>query len=367
MWCGTAAMPPLLLLAVAEVTFMKCTAAPRAVGAAADGAVRTTAGAGVVGAGAGATATGASAQRQLPPVPATCPTEGCFPCTGCLCKPTFDGGSPLPKAKCINVTGASCPRTDNISLGQLQRQSDMVYGSAPNEKTGEMQTLRLNLYQPPASDMRKLRPAALCMTGGGFRTGDRNKFSTNNWAKHFASRGFVAITIDYRLGHSPGVPENRDAAYDAKAAVRWLVKHSKELRISTDHIVAFGSSAGGMTVAWLTAVREGNSGNAGYASNITAGISLSGFLYNQEFPHVRAGQVPYLDFHGTADPTVPLPLAEATHEIFVRKGNPAAIIKIPGAKHVPWPSLEDRSADFFGFLTTYARLGELQCPTKPSA
>jgi acetyl esterase/lipase len=124
-----------------------------------------------------------------------------------------------------------------------------------------MQTLRLNLYQPPASDVRKLRPAAVCMTGGAFRTGDRNRNTINNWAKHFASRGFVAITIDYRLGSSPGAKENRDAAYDAKAAIRWLVKHSARYRISTDHIVTFGASAGGMIVAWLTAMRGDGDGN----------------------------------------------------------------------------------------------------------
>jgi carboxylesterase type B len=149
------------------------------------------------------------------------------------------------------------------------------------------------------------------MTGGSFATGDCNKVATNTWAKHLASRGFVAIVIDYRLEH-PGPPDsslnlgedstaaqgeglgganiinvtalagfNQAAAYDAKATVRWLNKHAQEYRVSTDHIVAFGSSAGGMTVAWLTGVRadgEGDSDNAGFPSNITAGISLSGTL-----------------------------------------------------------------------------------------
>jgi hypothetical protein len=81
---------------------------------------------------------------------------------------------------------------------------------------------------------------------------------------------------------------------------------------------------------------------------------------------VKGGQVPYLDFHGTNDPTVPLAAAKATHAAFVAQSNPAALIKIPGAKHVPWTSLENRTSDFFGFLSTYARLGELQCPRHSS-
>ena len=65
-----------------------------------------------------------------------------------------------------------------------------------------------------------------------------------------------------------------------------------------------------------------------------------------------------------ADTTVPLAAAEATHAEFVAKHDPAALIEIPGAAHTPWDAMEQRSDDFFGFLTTYARLGELQCPEK---
>ena len=79
---------------------------------------------------------------------------------------------------------------------------------------------------------------------------------------------------------------------------------------------------------------------------------------------MRGQGAPYLDFHGNADTTVPLTEAEATHAEFIAKHNPAALIKITGAGHVPWDDLEQRSDDFFGFLTTYARLGELQCPKK---
>jgi dienelactone hydrolase len=310
-------------------------------------------------------------------MPGSCPTTGCFPCAGCWCQPTWDGGSACanqPK-KCNSTTGNSCPSIAGCPHGELQRQLDVVFGAAVNTRNGETDELRLNVYQPPASDTRTLRPAAVCMTGGGFNTGDRNKGETNTWAKHLASRGFVAVTIDYRLERqktngqnvSAFAGINRDAAYDAKAAVRWLVKHSTEYRVSADHIVAFGSSAGGMMVAWLTGVRsdgEGTSGNPGFPSNITAGISLSGFLLPTEDSEVKGGQTPYLDFHGTADTTVLLAYAEATHAEFVAKKNPAALITIAGKGHVPWDSMEQRSEDFFGFLTTYARLGELQCPKK---
>lgn len=267
--------------------------------------------------------------------------------------------------------GSSCPRTDDCDHGELQRESDIPYGLAFNKVSKTNQTLLLNLYQPPSSDTRARRPAAVCMTGGGFNTGDRNKGPTNTWAKHFAAHGFVAITIDYRLEKSVNIDENEtaneDASYDAKAAVRWLVKNADKLHISTDHIVAFGSSAGGMTTAWMVGVHDdanGDSGNPGYPSNITAGISLSGFLWPYKYEQLHANQPPYLDFHGTSDHTVPYYAANMTHDAMVNASALAALIPIPNAGHVPFGELEKRSDDFFGFLSTYARLDELKCPRK---
>merc|ERR1719159_103784 len=108
---------------------------------------------------------------------------------------------------------------------------------------------------------------------------------------------------------------NLDAMYDAKAAVRWLVKNSGDLRIDIHRISAFGASAGGMTVAYMTAVPgEGESGNPGFPSNITAGVSLSGFLWPDQNKNIKADDPPYIDFHGTADPIVPFKAAQATKD-----------------------------------------------------
>jgi acetyl esterase/lipase len=211
----------------------------------------------------------------------------------------------------------------------------------------------------------------VCITGGGFKTGDRNKWSTNTWAKVLASHGFVAVTIDYRLEKPLAVQgnetQNQDSAYDAKAAVRWLVKNADKYKISTDHIIAFGSSAGGMTVAWMVGVHDGgdgDSGNPGYPSNITAGISLSGFLWDYRYQGLRADEPPFLDFHGTSDHTVPIEAAELTVAAMRKASALAGLVRIPSAGHVPWNDLRERTDDFIGFVSTYGRLGELQCPKK---
>ena len=110
------------------------------------------------------------------------------------------------------------------------------------------------------------------------------------WARKLAQRGFVTVSIDYRLyglkptAKNPGGAEtsNTDAMYDAKAAVRWLRKNAAELRIDTERIAAFGCSAGAMTTAFLCGVGdtkgEGTSGNPGFSSDIQAGVALSGAI-----------------------------------------------------------------------------------------
>ena len=75
---------------------------------------------------------------------------------------------------CNHTTGNSCPSVADCQHGELQRQLGVVFGAAVNTTTGQTDQLRLNVYQPPASDTRTLRPAAVCIAGGGFRTGDRN-------------------------------------------------------------------------------------------------------------------------------------------------------------------------------------------------
>jgi hypothetical protein len=111
-------------------------------------------------AAAGTAADGAPA-LLVPPIPASCPTEGCFPCHGCLCRAAWDGGPPIPTgAKCINVTGSSCPRTDNVSTGELQRETDLVYGSALNEKTGDRGHADSEAEPLPASRLRRAEASA---------------------------------------------------------------------------------------------------------------------------------------------------------------------------------------------------------------
>src|SRR4051812_16973272 len=79
------------------------------------------------------------------------------------------------------------------------------------------QHLKLNLARPKDVEGNARLPAIVCIHGGGFRAGDRAGW--NDRCKKFAERGYVAVTVTYRLAPQYPFPA---AVQDVKAAVRWL-------------------------------------------------------------------------------------------------------------------------------------------------
>jgi acetyl esterase/lipase len=57
--------------------------------------------------------------------------------------------------------------------------------------------LKLDVYKPLGNT--KKRPAILLIHGGGFSGGDKSDVNIVNLANYFASRGWVAFSINYRL------------------------------------------------------------------------------------------------------------------------------------------------------------------------
>jgi acetyl esterase/lipase len=106
------------------------------------------------------------------------------------------------------------------------------------------ETLKLNLARPALGNGPL--PAVICIHGGGFSGGRREDY--DDLCRKFARRGYVAVTIDYRLS-----PKHRWPAHihDCKAAVRWLRAHATEYGIDGERIGAVGSSAGGHLAQFL--------------------------------------------------------------------------------------------------------------------
>ena len=168
--------------------------------------------------------------------------------------------------------GFNCFVDEAWPAADVQVTSDVVYGSNFNNVTGEEQTLLLDIYEPPASDNRTLRPGVVLVHGGSFMGGDKTSDGEPAYATRLAQRGFVAVSIDYRLTGeseehlSESTRPEEDATEDARAAVRAMRAYAAQYRIDSSRIALSGDSAGAITSLWLgyrkgRAQLNGTSGN----------------------------------------------------------------------------------------------------------
>jgi len=82
--------------------------------------------------------------------------------------------------------------------------------------------------------------------GGSWRRG--NKSLMASVAERLARRGYVAVSIDYRLAPAYRFPTQ---LYDCQDAARWMRANATALHIDPHHIGGFGYSAGAHLVALL--------------------------------------------------------------------------------------------------------------------
>ncbi len=119
--------------------------------------------------------------------------------------------------------------------------------------------------------------------GGGWLEGDKSSFVFENRSApanivDFAKRGFVAVTINYRLSTEAPFPAVLE---DCKCAVRWLRAHVQDYNLDPEHIGAWGNSAGGhlalmLAMAGKDAGLEGDGPYQNQSSLVQAAVSDSG-------------------------------------------------------------------------------------------
>ncbi len=116
------------------------------------------------------------------------------------------------------------------------------------------------------------RAAILVVHGGSWTRGDKADIAWRAVCQWFASAGYVAFSIDYRLTPANVFPA---AIEDVQAAVAWLRADEQIIRfhLDPDRIGAFGGSAGGNLVALLGTL---GSGDLATGSRVAAVAELSG-------------------------------------------------------------------------------------------
>jgi para-nitrobenzyl esterase len=245
-----------------------------------------------------------------------------------------------------------------------------------NSTNATTMQLKADVYLP--ENTQENRPAILLIHGGGLDIGTRLDPNIINMANYFASRGWVAISIDYRLKGDKGTVPNSWKQYvinnftigtidnimkiypanrDAKAALRWLYSKADEYKIDTDYITVGGGSAG----AFLS-IAIGTTNAEDYTNELTSieDITLSttnldqpskahtivdfwgggGYVtaLNQIYSLQRfdASDSPILIIHGEQDTTVDISNAEELKLRYQTTGVPYEYYPLAGFGHSAW-------------------------------
>lgn len=133
--------------------------------------------------------------------------------------------------------------TSAITVG-----SNIQYGTA-TDYLGNAYALRMDVYYPNLTlDSSPKRPFVMLFHGGGFVSGDKQAGDIKDLCIHLARRGYVAATVNYRLGYENTEYGQYKARYraiqDGHAAMRYLVNNANVLRIDTNWLFVGGQSAG---------------------------------------------------------------------------------------------------------------------------
>jgi len=245
--------------------------------------------------------------------------------------------------------GAAPLRYRDVIFPNVTTASGVTYGSAP-DASGNPVTLTLDTYQP-TGDTQTDRPAIVLVHGGSFIGGSSTDSHMVRLANSFARRGYVAVSINYRLlgtGETCGqedppspacVTAALAAQHDAQAAVRWLRANATTYRIDPSRVAIAGTSAGA-AAALAVAVNSGDpgtSGNPGYSSKVGAAVSISGALpHSVASTYYDPSDSPILMFNGTADQVVPFSVATQTAVDLYNAKVPIVFEPLQGAGHVPF-------------------------------
>jgi dienelactone hydrolase len=240
--------------------------------------------------------------------------------------------------------GAAPLRYRDQVFSTVTVNSNLQYGSAP-DANGNPVVLRADLYRP-SGDTQTRRPALVWVHGGGFSGGDKTNTVPVDVANTFSKKGYVVISINYRLLAPPSCTSNPsqgvcttaalEAKHDAQAAVRWLRLNASTFGVDPTRIGIGGESAGAITATLVGLFSEdvGSSGSPGFPSTVGGFVSVSGGLPGGLF--ASQGDAWGLFFHGTADPIVPRTWSEQTFANMINAHVPAWLEEQEGAGHVPW-------------------------------
>jgi acetyl esterase/lipase len=228
----------------------------------------------------------------------------------------------------------------------VEETPDLVYGSAV-PLVGEQVPvdLHLDLYEP-AGDPSSRRPAVVLAHGGGFCGGTRTSGRIVQQARHLAARGWVAVSIEYRVNPNQcdSVQAIAAATWDARAAVRWMRANATSLGVDASRIAISGYSAGAFIALGVAyGGPPGTSGTPGWSSDVAAAISHAGAWFGPAPADVPPVQI----VHGDADARVPFVWGTGACAAVRAAGRTCEMVTHEGVGHgLPTATIIPDAADF---------------------
>lgn len=227
-----------------------------------------------------------------------------------------------------------------------------TFKNARVETYRKIESTELKLWIFGESDPKALKPAIVFFFGGGWNSGSPGQFEKQ--ARHFAKRGMITITADYRVKSRQGVPVV-ECVKDAKAAIAWVRENAGRLGIDPDRIAASGGSAGGHLAAstgTISGIGKEERPNAMILFNpactlapiaswqppgARAGLSVEWLGVEAQVispaHHIGPHTPPTLILHGKEDTTVPYASVVAFESVMKQAERPCQLVGYDGAGH----------------------------------
>ena len=226
-------------------------------------------------------------------------------------------------------------RYQNEIFDEVLKTENVVYGNAPDlpyiflfEWNTVDIDLEMDIYQP-SQDTITNRPVIIFIHPGAFFTGNNEVDDMVSLANSSAKRGFLAVSISYRLGLNVLSDYSGERAVyrgvqDLSAAIRFLRENYLQYGIDKEKIYAWGSSAGsfvGLHSIYTEDDERPESTYGGFGDPDLGCINCEGNDYDQDGrPNAliscwgaigdldwigQENTIPLIMFHGTADDVVP--------------------------------------------------------------
>jgi acetyl esterase/lipase len=222
---------------------------------------------------------------------------------------------------------------------------------------------KADIYSPLDHDKSKPLPGIIVIHGGGFNDGDKARGRELNISESLTLKGYVCMSINYKLRRMQGQVTWPQSVHDAKAAVRYLRKEAANLGVDPEKIGVIGCSAGCNLSMMLATTGPADgfdavkgepyqdvSARVACAVGFYGAVDLMNYhdmkmfaktreeapeLYKKGSPitYLDAKDPPMLLVHGTADVTVPLSQSETYLKIAKAQGAPCVLEVIPDGPH----------------------------------